>query len=106
MLGDAFHFMDRPKVPVKHCFKKGYFVALRNAWYIFNPEALAHLNAELAKDDLIEAEIEAKMYCNFAYFRKRVPRLVPPPEEHYRRVRAVFALYGLAGRRRERARSL
>ena len=94
MLGDAFHFMDRPKVPVKHCFKKGYFVALRNAWYIFNPEALAHLNAELAKDGLTEAEIEAKMYYNFAYFRKRVPRLVPPPEEHYRRVRAVFALYG------------
>jgi hypothetical protein len=45
VLGDAFHFMHRPKVSVKHCFKKGYFIALRIAWYIFNPEALAHLNA-------------------------------------------------------------
>ena len=29
VVGDSFHFMDRPKVPMHHDGKKGYFVALR-----------------------------------------------------------------------------
>ncbi len=33
VLGDSFHFMDRPKVPMHHDGKKGYFVALRQAWF-------------------------------------------------------------------------
>jgi hypothetical protein len=32
VLGDGFHMMDRPKVPIHHAAKKGYFVALRNSW--------------------------------------------------------------------------
>ena len=31
ILGDSFHFMDRPKFPVHHEYKKSYFVALREA---------------------------------------------------------------------------
>lgn len=34
------------------------------------------------------------MYYNFTYWRERVPRAVPPPPIHYRRVRAVYALFG------------
>ena len=48
----------------------------------------------LTADGLSDAEIEAKLYYDFSYFRKRVPRLVPPPSQHYHRVRAVFAVYG------------
>ncbi len=31
VVGDSFHFMDRPKVPMHHDGKKGHFVALRQA---------------------------------------------------------------------------
>ena len=39
-------------------------------------------------------EIETKKYCHLDYFRKRVPRIVPPPTRHYHRARAVHARYG------------
>lgn len=94
VLGDAFHFMDRPKVPVHHSHKKGFFVALRRAWFMFEPKAYESLIAALKADGLTDEEIKAKEYFEFDYFRKRVPRLVPPPSQHYHRVRAVFALYG------------
>lgn len=32
VLGDIFHFMDRCKVSIHHEAKKGYFVALRQAF--------------------------------------------------------------------------
>jgi hypothetical protein len=32
-LGDTFHAMDRPKVPIKHEYKKPYFVALQEAFF-------------------------------------------------------------------------
>ena len=95
VLGDAFHFMDRPKAPVHRSSKKAYFVALRRAWYVFEPKVYAALVAALKADGLTDAEIEARGYCDFAYFRRRVPRLAPPPSQHYKRVRAVYALYGL-----------
>ena len=94
VLGDPFHFMDRPKVRVHHSFKKAYFVALRRAWFMFEPTGLAALLELLKLDGLSDKDIEHKMYYDFAYFRKRKPRLVPPPEQHYHRVRAVYALYG------------
>ena len=94
VLGDPFHFMDRPKVPVSHGFKKGYFVALRRAWFMFEPTKYAEVKAALKADGYSDEEIEAKEYYDFAYFRRRVPRVVPPPSQHYHRVRAVFALYG------------
>lgn len=31
VLGDGFHYMDRPKVPMRHPFKKAYFMALTAA---------------------------------------------------------------------------
>ena len=32
VMGDVFHMMDRPKVPMHHDTKKGYFVSLQQAW--------------------------------------------------------------------------
>ena len=94
MFGDAFYFMDRPKVPVHHSHKKGFSVALRRAWFMFEPKAHESLIAALKADGLTDEEIKAKEYFEFDYFRKRVPRLVPPPSQHYHRLRAVFAFYG------------
>lgn len=39
-------------------------------------------------------EIESMMYYDFAYFRQRVPRRVPPPSVHYHLVRAVYEVFG------------
>ncbi len=36
VLRNVFHAMDRAKVPVKHEAKKGYFVALHNAFLLWN----------------------------------------------------------------------
>jgi hypothetical protein len=51
--------MDRPKVPVRHSSKKAYFVALRCAWFMFEPVMYAAFKAALKKDGLTDAEIEA-----------------------------------------------
>jgi hypothetical protein len=61
---------------------------------MFEPTAYNFLIQELKADGLTDKEIEAKLYYDFAYFRMRVPRIVPPPSQHYHRVRAVFAFYG------------
>jgi len=60
---------------VRHGSKKGYYVALRRAWFMFDPVSYTTLVEALKGDGLSDAQIEAKEY----YFRKRVPRLVPPP---------------------------
>ncbi|KAK3247982.1 hypothetical protein CYMTET_42537 [Cymbomonas tetramitiformis] len=94
VVGDAFHFMDRPKVPVHHVYKKSYFVALRNAWFVWDGAALDKVKATLRSHGATEEEIEAKMYFDAKWFRERVPRTVPPPSKHYWRVRAVYMLFG------------
>ena len=77
-----------------HDCKKAYFVALRNAWFIFDSTKLEEVKAVLRQKGKSDEDIEAVMYYNFAYFRERVPRIVPPPSVHYLRVRAVFELFG------------
>ena len=40
VLGDGFHAMHRPKVPMEHDSKKAYFVALQEAFYAWDPSKL------------------------------------------------------------------
>ena len=94
VIGDGFHFMDRPKVPVHHECKKPYFHALQEAWFAWDPEKLQEVTDALKADGLSEDDIEAKMYYDADYFRARVPRVVLPPSKLYPRVRAVFEVYG------------
>ena len=95
VLGDAWHFMDRPKVPMHHDCKKAYFVALRRAWFVFDPIVEKRvINTLKSQEKIDDEEIEARKYFNFDWFRQRIPRFVPPPPDHYRRVRAVFATFG------------
>jgi hypothetical protein len=35
--GDGHHFMERPSIPIRHSLKKSYNVALREAWYCWEP---------------------------------------------------------------------
>lgn len=50
----------------------------------------------LSEDGMSDEAIEAKMYYDRAWFRRRVPRLVPPPSLHYPRVRQVYEVCSLA----------
>ena len=87
--------LHRPNVPTSHDCKKSYFVALRRAWFEFNEDQLESVKAALRRyDGLDDAEIDAKMYYDFPFFRNRASRVVPQASVHYRRVRAVFALFG------------
>ena len=45
VLGDIFHAMNRTRVPIKHEAKKAYFIALRNAFLIWNTEKLEGLKS-------------------------------------------------------------
>jgi hypothetical protein len=95
VVGDSFHFMDRPKVPMHHDGKKGYFVALRQAWFQWDPTKLAEVKATLRYErGMNNNEIEALMYYYVDYFCVRVPRVVLPPSKLYWRVRAVYETYG------------
>ena len=95
VIGDSFHFMDRPKVPMHHDGKKGYFVALRQAWFQWDLTKLAEVKATLRYErGMNNNEIEALMYYDVDYFRVRVPRVVLPPSKLYWRVRAVYEMYG------------
>ena len=95
VIGDSFHFMDRPKVPMHHDGKKGYFVALRQAWFQWDLTKLAEVKATLRYERRMnDSEIEAMLYYDVDYFRVRVPRIVLPPSKLYWRVRAVYEMYG------------
>ncbi|KAL7491648.1 hypothetical protein ACHAWT_002097 [Skeletonema menzelii] len=94
-LGDPFHEMDRPNPSSnKHEFKKAYFVALREACFIWNPIKLNKLRTKMISAGLSDKQIDAQMYYNARFFRECVERIVPPPKILYYRLRAVFVLFG------------
>lgn len=93
-LGDNFHAMSRPKVPVKHEYKKPYYVALQNAFFAWRPDLLDRVKQMLKHNGFSNEDIDALMYYDVDFFRQRVDRRVLPPRQLYWRVRAVFAIFG------------
>jgi hypothetical protein len=84
VVGDSFHFMDRPKVPMHHDGKKGYFVALRQVWFQWDLTKLAEVQAALRYErGMNNSEIKALLYYDVDYFCVRVPRIVLPPSKLY-----------------------
>jgi hypothetical protein len=94
VLGDAFHQMKRPYVPIKHEHKKPYFVALMRAWFCWNEKKLKHVKDVLRANDWTEDDIKKKMYYHPRFFQERVERRVLPPSKLYWRVRAVYVKFG------------
>ena len=94
LLGDIFHAMNRAYVPIKHEAKKGYFVALQNAVYVFDEVKMAELERRMEATGLSKDEIESMKYYNSRLFIECIDRKVPPPSILYWRIRAVYALYG------------
>ena len=94
LLGDIFHAMQRPYVPTKHEAKKGYYVALQNAFFVWNESQMEDLVSRMNAAGVTGDEIEKMKYYNSRFFINCIEREVPPPSVLYWRVRAVFALYG------------
>ena len=94
ILGDVFHAMDRTKVPVKHEAKKAFFVALRDAFLVWNEDKINELEMKMKKDGMTDDEIKSARYYSPYLYRDCVDRVVPPPSVLYWRVRAVYVLYG------------
>ena len=86
--------MDRVKVPVKHEAKKAHFVALRDAFLVWNPKKMAELEERIRDSGMTDEEIQAQKYFNSRLFRDCVERKVPSPRILYWRVRAVYVMYG------------
>ena len=95
VVGDSFHFMDKPKVPMHHDGKKGHFVALRQAWLQWDVTKLAEVKATLCDErGMKDSEIEAMLYYDVDQFCVNVPQIVLPPSKLYTHVSAVYEMYG------------
>lgn len=86
--------MDRVKVPVKHEAKKAHFVALQDAFLVWNPKKMAELEERIRDSGMTDEEIQAQKYFNSRLFFDFVERKVPSPRILYWRVRAVYVMYG------------
>ena len=93
VLGDIFHLQQRPIVPVRHEFKKAYYISLRDAFLIMDPEYLAQVHAVMEGKDMDAKDIRAVNLWPFDYFKQRVPRVCPSPKLLEARVKAVFDYY-------------
>ena len=78
--------MDRTKVPVKHEAKKGYYVALREAFLVWNPGRIKELEAKMRASGMTDDEIEAQKYYNSRLFRDCIDCKVPSPRILYWRI--------------------
>jgi hypothetical protein len=112
VLGDAFHFMDRVRVPMHHELKKAYFYSLSEAFFAWDDTAMRtvknvlreklrhdhdcvrHKDAAVITDSELDVLVESELYYRRSWFRQCVPRRVLPPSKLYPRVRAVFEFYG------------
>jgi hypothetical protein len=51
VMGNSFHFMDRPKVPMHHEFKKSCFFSLQQAWFAWDDKKLDEVMKALREED-------------------------------------------------------
>jgi hypothetical protein len=56
--------MDRPKVPIHHCAKKSFMVALQEALYAWDPEMTRTVESALRNVGMTTKEIRVKIYFN------------------------------------------
>jgi hypothetical protein len=90
ILGDAFHAMDRVKVPMHHELKAAYFRALRGAFFIMDAGDARRVKHVLQQKGRSWSHMTA---FNFAYIALRVKRYIPSPMVLYYRVKAVFDFF-------------
>lgn len=94
VLGDPFHYMDRPRLPSRHCYRKLFKIAFRDALLAWNPTKLKEVMDALKEDGFTDEEIQKKLYYDAKFFKDCVERIVLPPKQLYWRLRAVFMIFG------------
>ena len=94
VLGDAFHAMNRTRVPTRHEYKKAFYVAMMNAFFVWDSDRLNEVKRVLRSNGWSDKDIENQLYFRPAFFRNRVERIILPPRQLYWRVRAVYATFG------------
>jgi hypothetical protein len=95
VVGDAFHVIDRPKIPIRADHKKLYKVAFRDALLAWDPDKLKEVRAAIKeKDKKTDKEIDMDIYFNPAFWKACIRRRILPPRLLYWRVRAVFVICG------------
>jgi hypothetical protein len=94
VLGDPFHLIDRPKVPLHHCYKKLFKVAFRDALLAWNPVLLEEVREAMKQDGLTDDDVDKQLYFNSKLFKACVDRRVLPSSLLYWRLRAVFMIFG------------
>jgi hypothetical protein len=94
VLGDSFHQMKRPYIPIQHEYKKPYFVALMRAWFQWNEKKLDSYITILKENGWTDDDVAIKMYYQPRFFQELVERRVLPPRQLYWRVRAVYVKFG------------
>jgi hypothetical protein len=93
VLGDIFHAIDRPKIPIHHEYKKVCKHALQEAFFAWNPTKMEMVESALKAEGLTEQSIEAMLYYNNKFFTSKVDQNVPEPSKLYWRVRSVFVVF-------------
>jgi hypothetical protein len=83
VLGDSFHQMKRPYVPIQHEYKKPYFVALMRAWFQWNEKKLDIYIVILKENEWTDDDVASKMYYQPRFFQELVERRVLPPRQLY-----------------------
>lgn len=91
VLGDAFHFMDRAKIPMHHEYKALFFRCLRSAMFIMNKDDVDEVKKVLEQKE--GTSWNKKMAFDFEYIAQRVRRTVPPPAVLYNRMKVVFDFF-------------
>ena len=94
VLGDIFHAMNRTRVPVKHEVKKHFFVALMNAFLVWDLDKLNELEDHMRDGGMDEKEVQNQQYHNRKLYTSAVNRYAPSPKTLYWRVQAVYVMYG------------
>jgi hypothetical protein len=86
--------MKRPRVDIKHEYKKPYYVALMLAWFQWDENGLKRVKDILRANEFSNNDIDSLMYFKPSFFSQRVKRKQLPPSQLYWRVRAVFVAFG------------
>jgi hypothetical protein len=89
IVGDPFHAIQRPKVPIKHDYKKPCHVAAMKAWFAWDKNKLKDVTAALKEKGWTDEDVQSEMCCSVDCFRELVERQIPPPRQLCWQVRAV-----------------
>jgi hypothetical protein len=94
VVGDSFHKIKRPYVPIEHEVNKPFWVALMRAWFCWNEKKLENVIRILKENGWDDEDVKNKMYYKPRFFQELVERRVLPPRQLYWRVRAVYVKFG------------